>query len=785
MERIKIKLFVLLMVLCSTLSAQDYLYNKVWIYGRNSGIDFSSGSPQPIAANMEQLEGVASATGPDGRLLFYTNGATIWNRNHQVMPGGTDLAPYYNGQELPTTRSTSQAAVIVPMPDSAKYYIFCLTQAPGPKLFYSVVNMDLNGCNGGIEPGRKAVLLDEIDLSEKMTAIRGDNCNVWLVMHDLHKPIFRSYEITSKGINPVPVLSTSAYVPGPGEPGYEIDSYLYGVIKASPDRTKIALANGKRRRVELHNFDPATGKVYGGQVLYEGADRGYGACFSPDNTKLYTTIGSEISQYNLALPDFAAVVNSRTIISAAVPHPTEGLGDMQIAPDNKIYAGGSPANVTLFTINEPNRLGMACAFERKGFQWIGGGTQLGAPNELPVLQAKDTIFSSQVVKVTGCFSGTATLTVASGRDHIWEDNSTCRTRVVDKPGVYVVKYLGLACVYHVDTFIVPDIPVIKYPVACARPNNIAWFETVPGDTTRWQYNWLNQSSELIRTFTGRRGDTLKNIATGNYSVQLASITGCHKSMVFTITAPPYITGLPAKDSICVGEKLMAAPQYSEPVKSWYWNFDDGSLAIVAQPVKLLVMGGRSYTIKHSVVSDKGCVADTAIIDLYVRARPVIDAGPDLIVPAGEPISLKGNSDNPALTIRWTPGSFLSNDAVLQPIAIPPASTWYYLSAVDEHNCTALDSMKLDVLIRVKVPNIFTPNGDGINDTWVIPGLDKYEQAMVSIFNRWGQPVYQSVGYPRAWDGRRNGEPLPSGTYYYVIDLRNKEARLQGSLTIIR
>jgi gliding motility-associated-like protein len=701
------------------------------------------------------------------------------------MSNGTDLAPYDNGQQLPTTRSTTQAAVIVPMPDSAKYYVFSLTQAPGPKLFYSVVNMDLNGCIGGVEPGRRAILLDEIDLSEKMTAVRGDNCNVWLLVHDVNKPVFRSYEITNKGINPIPVLSSSAYVPGPGEPGYEDESYLYGVIKVSPDRTRIALANGKRRSIELHHFDPVTGKVYGGQLLYEGAERGYGACFSPDNSKLYALIGNEIYQHNVGLPDLPAIINSRIAISTAVPHNSESLGDIQLAPDNKIYAGGGSANLTLFTINEPNRQGMACAFERKAFYWKGYGAQLGAPNSLPVLQAKDTVSSSQVVKVNGCFSGTATLTVIDGRDHIWEDNSTCRTRVVDKPGIYIAKYLGLACVYHIDTFIVPDIPVIKYPKACATPNNIAWFETVTGDTTRWQYNWYNQANELLRTFTGRRGDTLKNILTGNYSVQLTSITGCRKNMVFTITAPPYITGLPDKDSVCSGENWFVAPQYSEPVSSWYWNFGDGTIASIAKPAKAFVTGGRSYKVAHSVKSDKGCLSDTAFIDVYVFASPVIDAGPDLIAPAGEPVMLQGSSSDLALTIRWTPADFLSSDAILRPVATPTATQRYYLAASDEHGCAAVDSMKLDILIQVKIPNIFTPNSDGVNDVWVIPGLDKYEQAVISIFNRWGQQVYQSKGYKQPWNGQYAGQPLPAGTYYYVINLGNNDPRLQGAVTILR
>ena len=85
---------------------------------------------------------------------------------------------------------------------------------------------------------------------------------------------------------------------------------------------------------------------------------------------------------------------------------------------------------------------------------------------------------------------------------------------------------------------------------------------------------------------------------------------------------------------------------------------------------------------------------------------------------------------------------------------------------------------------VSVPNAFTPNGDGINDTWVIKNINIFPDCTVKVFNRGGQLVFSSTGYGTAWDGTLNGAALPSGTYYYIIDLKTK-GKMSGALILIR
>ncbi|MFA9220323.1 MAG: gliding motility-associated C-terminal domain-containing protein [Sediminibacterium sp.] len=86
------------------------------------------------------------------------------------------------------------------------------------------------------------------------------------------------------------------------------------------------------------------------------------------------------------------------------------------------------------------------------------------------------------------------------------------------------------------------------------------------------------------------------------------------------------------------------------------------------------------------------------------------------------------------------------------------------------------SVNAPVFVRILSPlsiyNALTPNGDNIDDTWTIGGIDRpvFEAAVVSVFDRWGQQVFKSLGYRTPWDGTNNGKYLPTGAYYYVIEL---------------
>ena len=90
-------------------------------------------------------------------------------------------------------------------------------------------------------------------------------------------------------------------------------------------------------------------------------------------------------------------------------------------------------------------------------------------------------------------------------------------------------------------------------------------------------------------------------------------------------------------------------------------------------------------------------------------------------------------------------------------------------------------------LRIEIPSVVTPNNDGFNDNWTPRDIKSYQNAVVQIFNRWGGMVFESKGGEsyQPWDGTNNGEELPVGTYYYIIDLNTDDEPQTGPITLIR
>jgi len=156
------------------------------------------------------------------------------------------------------------------------------------------------------------------------------------------------------------------------------------------------------------------------------------------------------------------------------------------------------------------------------------------------------------------------------------------------------------------------------------------------------------------------------------------------------------------------------------------------------------------------------------------------------------------ADNPVLTVTFA--GFVNNDGPAQLTAQPEVMTiatssspvgQYPISvgnaASPDYSFTYIPGVLTvtPFLSSLSIPNTFTPNGDGINDTWEIHDLAYYPGSTVNIFNRWGQKIFTSVGYPVPWDGKYDGKMLQSGTYYYIIDPKNGQASIGGWVAIIR
>jgi gliding motility-associated-like protein len=192
----------------------------------------------------------------------------------------------------------------------------------------------------------------------------------------------------------------------------------------------------------------------------------------------------------------------------------------------------------------------------------------------------------------------------------------------------------------------------------------------------------------------------------------------------------------------------------------------------------------TYDITYAFVSNNGCsVSKTQTITVF--PSPEVIKGPDIVILLGGQASLNIQASGVGSKYKWYPSIGLSNDTELNPIASPKETTLYTLMVTSSDGCVVTEQVQVIVTGLPKIPDTFTPNGDMVNDNWNIKYLETYVNAKITIFNRFGNQVFNSNGYFIPWDGKLAGKDVPVGVYYYVIDPRNGNNKFTGSVTIIR
>jgi gliding motility-associated-like protein len=281
-------------------------------------------------------------------------------------------------------------------------------------------------------------------------------------------------------------------------------------------------------------------------------------------------------------------------------------------------------------------------------------------------------------------------------------------------------------------------------------------------------------------------------AAGSYNVQLtaASDYGCRKAVTKTadrFSGRPLAAFTVAPAEICQGGTVKFTDASTAPgstVAGWSWNLGNGSTSAAKAPTATYTAAGKA--IPALVVKNaQGCISFPATATITVHQQPVIDAGASFMVKEGDQVQFTATSNSNSYQFLWVPAAGLSSPTALQPVLKVKEDVVYTLTAAGEFGCTASDTMSVKLLRNIAPPNAFTPNGDGIHDVWEIPYLNAWPGATVDVFNRYGQSVYHSAGYSKPWDGKMNGKEVPSGTYYYVINLGRGMGTLTGPVTIIR
>lgn len=357
-------LFFIFSFLFNTVSAQKEA--NIWYFGENCGVDFSSGKPIAITdGKVFTDEGCAVISGADGKLLFYTDGISVWNNKHEKMP---------NGSNLKGDPSSTSSGIAVPKPGSKNiYYLFSVPATAGAAgLNYSTIDMNLENGAGNITEEKNIQLSTSI--TEGLTAVsHRDGKSTWVIAHKWESDEFLAFLVTENGITKEPVVSKSGLI----RKGENLNTQ--GYMKTNPDGSNLALALEGDHKIEIFDFDNKTGIISNPITKYIG-DRTYpyGIEFSPDGSLLYVSAAGtgEIFQFNLQAGSDSLILAS--MLKVGTTPNKAWVGALQIGNDGKIYF---PIYKTpyLGVIHEPNKIGLDCKYENNYVELASKNARLGLP----------------------------------------------------------------------------------------------------------------------------------------------------------------------------------------------------------------------------------------------------------------------------------------------------------------------------------------------------------------------------------------------------------------------
>jgi len=763
----------------------------VWYFGREAGINFNIGNT-PVAlfdGKMRTYEGCATLCNDFGVLLFYTDGINVWNRNHQQMP---------NGSGLHGDPSSTQSAIIVPVPNSTTlYYIFTVDElAKSNGLKYSIVDMSLEDEYGDVTVKNVPILTPT---AEKINVVRHANeTDYWLVTHKFGNDEYYAYQVTPSGLG-APVISRV------GETISGSVQNSLGYLKSSPDGKFIAAANSKSSssNVQLFDFNTSNGtlslistSVFPGGITGLGV---YGLEFSNDSNLLYVTninYGTNKSQ----LYQFSIQSKNETIINSSKILITEfqsdnlsngTLGALQLAPNKKIYVARNNSNY-VSVINNPDVSGLGCLFDDAGFSLGSKICYYGLPAFIT------SLFNVSYRYSNICMGNTTQFEIPQINNILsvdWDfgdslspfnvSNLENPSHVFTAPGVYAVK-VTVRTATSTKTY-TRNVKIIATPIAnkpsnmlsCSQ-NNDADFKLsertlqVLGAQSSLDYKvsyFLTYDNAFDNEFPL---DQDQYNSTGNLQTIYARIQPINSDQCFDITDFNLIVNKnPELEPD--GTAFYCLNTYPARISLKAGNLNPGvslnyvwSTGAITETIQINESG--VYTVEAT--DSNGCSS--------MRTITVSDSEI-----ASVAYTIEGNVGNYSLVVNATGIGGSYTYSLDDEFGIYQASNVFHNISSGEHTVYVKDTNRCGtasvVFSVIGYSNFFTPNGDGINERWNLTGMQQNVKE-ISIFDRYGKLIYSMKPNSNGWDGTYNGKKMPASDYWFYAKLEDgKEIKGHFSL----
>ena len=373
MKKTIITLFAIAFVVSNLYAQKNY---NNWVFGDGAWIYFPDAVSGPSfveRAAINQVEGCTAYSDDSGNLLFYSDGQTVWNKNHISIINGTGLKGSW---------TASQGAFIFPIPGAKdKLYIIGLgaTERSNEHAYYSIIDYS-KGYDKAEVIDKNKLLNDSYD-GERATVIKKpDKPGYWLILDDVAFPKYLIYDVSPSGIS---LFSTYN--------GIMNKQDNHGVVKISPNSNLIISVNSDNPEFEICRFNPFKGIIYESMMI-KSADLGktvHGADFSPNNRYAYISSNKrDGSGWTTILNQFDIIEYFKTkdpklsnIVWENFNWRIASKEAVELAPNNKVYIA-SPETNYISCINSPNSKYPDCNYEKQAVDLNKTRSMLGLPSRV-------------------------------------------------------------------------------------------------------------------------------------------------------------------------------------------------------------------------------------------------------------------------------------------------------------------------------------------------------------------------------------------------------------------
>ncbi len=318
---------------------------------------------------------------------------------------------------------------------------------------------------------------------------------------------------------------------------------------------------------------------------------------------------------------------------------------------------------------------------------------------------------------------------------------------------------------------------------CVNSSDGGIYISINGGNPPLTIGWTMNEKDTIYT------EDLTDTLPGSYIVTVTDINGCSIVDTFDIDTLLTVLAYAGNDTtICFNNGVTLNGSSNQPNADFTWYDINGNQISDTSIVNINAVnpGSNQYILEASYANCS--YSDTIIVTTNNQVN--VDAGPDIQILMSETGVIGGNpTTSTGNTVLWSPSTYLSDTTASNPSVVKPqADLTYVVTVTDSLGCTNSDTVYVEIIPSLIIPDGISPNGDGKNETWILVFKDDFPDMEVSVYNRWGELLfYDNSGYSKPWDGKFKGEDLPVGTYYYVIDVHNElyPDAFTGPITIMR